>query len=220
MHTMQAHGACIRCKHMMHAHAELQEASLALFNRKMLKSVMCAGRMLVANLSEEDVDAVFRAMHRKTYGCGDVIASKGEIDEALCIIESGEVTVAKDADSGGGMPILTLKRGDCFGEQALVTAAATPAGRRAQGARRKSSIIVPAGATSVVTLKLTPQTFQRLRECASLDEWATQLVGDIGARAAKGVDAVGGQGGERHRVAELAGPDENAAPPPGRRRPG
>ena len=69
----------------------------------------------------------------------------------------------------------------------------------------------------MVTLKLTLQTFQRLRECASLDEWAKQLIGDIGARVVKGVDTVVVAKAERSLV-ELAGPHENAPPPPGRTR--
>ena len=44
---------------------ELQAASLALFNRKMLKSVTCAGRALAAGLGEEEVDILFAVMHRK-----------------------------------------------------------------------------------------------------------------------------------------------------------
>ena len=66
---------------------ELQAASLALFNRKMLKSVTCAGRALAAGLGEEEVDILFAVMHRKV-----IMLSTCHMPHAACHMHAHTTT--------------------------------------------------------------------------------------------------------------------------------
>lgn len=74
----------------------------------------------------------------------------------------------------------TLGRGDCFGEQALVSADIM------RKAKRKTSVTCH-GHTALVTLSLSADD---LRTVESLSRWSRQLIVDIGTNAVGGVDAV------------------------------
>ena len=158
---------------------ELQAASLALFNRKMLESVSCARRTLVEGLKKDDMDMLIGAMHRKTFEVNDVLAEEGEFDSHFFIIESGEAIVKKG--EGTKSEVLVLRRGDCFGEQALVP----PDKLRRQ--KRKTSIIAK-GPTSVMTLMLSADDFNRLR--GPMGNWVNQFATDIASNSMGGIDSV------------------------------
>ena len=76
--------------------------------------------------------------------------------------------------------VVTLGRGDCFGEQALVPA------DMMKKAKRKTSVTCHAH-TPLVALALSADD---LCTVESLDRWSRQLIADISANAVGGIDAV------------------------------
>jgi len=61
-------------------------------------------------------------MTKRLYRSGDTIIREGDIGEEFYLVSQGEVGVTT-ARSGGAVPsrIATLRRGDFFGERALIT---------------------------------------------------------------------------------------------------
>ncbi len=159
---------------------ELQAASLALFNRKMLESVTLAKRHLVDGMQKDDMDTLIGLMMRRSFEERAPLAEEGEFDAAFFIIESGEAVVKKG--EGAKSEILTLKRGDCFGEQALVPQESL------KRTKRKASVIAK-GPQNVVCLALTPEAFHNVQH-GSLLGWTRQLATDIATTAVGGVDSV------------------------------
>ena len=99
----------------------LQGSSTKAFNLKMLNQVNVGGRALVEGLGSEEVSALVNAMAERTFGAKEVVAAEGEVDEALFVVKSGEVVVRR----GSKEELVVLKRGECFGEQALLTCVPT-----------------------------------------------------------------------------------------------
>ena len=158
---------------------ELQSASLALFNRKMLESVTCSKRTLVSGLQKDEMDILIALMVRRTFEPREALAEEGEFDHSFFIVESGEAVVRKG--DGAKSELMTLKRGDCFGEQALVPSDVL------KRTKRKAAVIAK-GPQNVVCLSLAPSA---LHACVgSISGWTRQLAQDIAASAVGGVDSV------------------------------
>jgi hypothetical protein len=158
---------------------ELQAASLKLYYRKMVSSVLLGKRLLVHGLEVEDIDALVGATKEVSFAPGEVVAAEGELDERLLIIQSG-VALVRRADEP--QALATLRRGDCLGEQALVPAESM---RRV---RRKASVVVEDGqGLKALSLSLAALSSLPGRQVAV---WRTGLVEEIVASAVGGVDAV------------------------------
>lgn len=60
-------------------------------------------------------------MYQEFYATGSTIIRQGDPGDKFYIIRGGRVTVMKkDEKSGENRIVGVLKRGDCFGEQALI----------------------------------------------------------------------------------------------------
>jgi hypothetical protein len=186
---------------------ELQAASLRLFNRKMLETVTLAKRPLVDGMDKDDMDSLVGLMVRCSFKEGARIALEGEFDATFFIIESGEAVVHKGTHAvmDSRSEILTLKRGDCFGEQAL----APP--EKLKRTKRKASI-VSKGPQNVVCLALTPEIFHSVQH-GSFRSWSRQLAADIAATAVGGIDsAVSAKGGGASLSSESKGQNKPGRP--------
>uniref|UniRef100_A0A7S3DG88 cGMP-dependent protein kinase n=1 Tax=Palpitomonas bilix TaxID=652834 RepID=A0A7S3DG88_9EUKA len=73
---------------------------------------------LLSPLSEGQRLQLVPRMEPETFDEGDYIIQKGEAGDAFYILEEGEVVVL---DHPGEAPLAVLKKGDCFGERALLT---------------------------------------------------------------------------------------------------
>lgn len=69
------------------------------------------------SFSEAQIDEILAASQMLTFAPGDVIVREGETDNAFYILAKGEAKVEK-----AGTHILTLDRGDCFGEIGFLVA--------------------------------------------------------------------------------------------------
>ncbi len=94
-----------------------------------------------------DVLALFSERH---FEFGDVIVRQGDEADAYYVLVSGRARVVKETDGGGELALDTLRPGDEFGEQALVSGGARNATVRCS--------------TSVVVLRLGRNDFQDLLE--------------------------------------------------------
>lgn len=68
-----------------------------------------------------NINPEIMAKSLKAYGAGEVIFSEGEEGDKMFIILDGEVEILKSAHSGGtGKHLVTLGKGEFFGEMALI----------------------------------------------------------------------------------------------------
>jgi len=163
---------------------ELQAASHALFSRKMIESVRCAGRLFVQGLGKEQIDMLLDdAMLEQGVPDKAVVVSEGDVDQAFYIIKAGEAVAVRG--KGGRVHLATLGRGDCFGEAALSMLEGVALSRRV---KRKASIV--AHGSNLVLLALTPQA---LAQQPGIEGWWQQLANGALATSTgitHGVDSV------------------------------
>jgi small-conductance mechanosensitive channel/CRP-like cAMP-binding protein len=81
---------------------------------------LLAGISLFSTLTAEEKAALASKMQRKEYKPGEVIASKGTVLQALCIVSYG-VLVASAEEDGQKVEVTRLAPGDYFGEVGLLT---------------------------------------------------------------------------------------------------
>jgi small-conductance mechanosensitive channel/CRP-like cAMP-binding protein len=81
---------------------------------------LLAGISLFSTLTAEEKAALASQMQRKDYKPGEVIARKGTILKALCIVSYG-VLVGSEEEDGRKIEVARLAPGDYFGEVGLLT---------------------------------------------------------------------------------------------------
>ncbi len=69
------------------------------------------------DFDDEEIDELLSASSMLSFHAGDVIIQEGQIDNAFYIIVVGQVAVSK-----AGKPLMTLNKGDVFGEIAFISA--------------------------------------------------------------------------------------------------
>jgi CRP-like cAMP-binding protein len=81
---------------------------------------LLAGISLFSTLTADEKAALAAQMQRKDYKPGEVIARKGTILQALCIVSYG-VLVGSEEEDGRKIEVTRLAPGDYFGEVGLLT---------------------------------------------------------------------------------------------------
>lgn len=158
----------------------LQGSSTRVFNLKMLAQVKLGERLLVEGLTRDGLNQFLASMVERTYGEKEMVANEGELDDAMYVIKSGEALVKK---SGGKEEVCMLRRGECFGEQALLGAAST-----IKAGKRRASVAVQG--QELVVLSLTAEALAAIAE--PLREWMPELgtrLQELAAKNGVGVDA-------------------------------
>ena len=178
---------------------ELQQAAIPFVHRRLLSMTTCAKRSLALGLRKDEMEALLGVMEERAWEPKDVVAPEGEMDESMFLIKRGHAIVKR----GERGELATLKRGDCFGEQALV-----PAEVLKKGKRRGS--VIASGTDNLVTLSLSADSLQALRDLdpmagfpslaeksltddsldgMGLNGWADRLLNDITESAIVGIDS-------------------------------
>ena len=72
------------------------------------------------SMGEKDLEILSKIIHNRSYIAGEYIFYQGDPGIGLYIIRSGEVTIQRNDESGNILSLATFKKGDFFGELALV----------------------------------------------------------------------------------------------------
>ncbi len=77
---------------------------------------------LLENLSDEEVEELSRHLTSEEYVPGETIFYEGDPGDNLYIIQSGEVEISKMSDKEGEeyIPLITLEKGNIFGEMSFI----------------------------------------------------------------------------------------------------
>jgi CRP-like cAMP-binding protein len=86
----------------------------------------------LARLPKEVAAELVQVCQTKRYEHGEILLMQGVVGERLYIVAEGNVEVAKRGDKDETV-LVTLSRGDCFGEMSILTGEATSAEVRARG---------------------------------------------------------------------------------------
>ncbi len=83
--------------------------------REFLRSLtLCNG------LKERELGYLLQSFHSRVYNEGEVLFLEGDIGRALFVVETGRVELSKINPDGKPQRIAELKKGDFFGEMALL----------------------------------------------------------------------------------------------------
>jgi CRP-like cAMP-binding protein len=72
------------------------------------------------SLGKRDLYSLKNIIHNRSYIAGEYIFYQGDPGIGLYIIRDGEVTIVRNDEKGNLLSLATLKKGDFFGELALV----------------------------------------------------------------------------------------------------
>lgn len=70
---------------------------------------------LFADLDPPEIQLLADSMRKRTFRMGDVVTAEGAAADGFFVVESGDAEVLVHGEPRG-----TIKRGDCFGETALL----------------------------------------------------------------------------------------------------
>lgn len=155
----------------------LQEASSVLEQRIVLSSAHCGSRCLATGLKLAQIDALLAVMIERTFSQDETVVRQWDTDESLFIVKSGEAAV-QSTITAGAETLCLLKRGDVFGESALLAKAKTRLSKR-------KTCVVARGNTPLVLLVLTQDAFSGL---ALLKMWQQDVMEYVAGNSISGVD--------------------------------
>ena len=110
-----------------------------------------------------NIQAMFMRIQEYPAKAGDVIIKQGDEGDFYYVIESGECKVTRTSKTGSELTLATLKMGDAFGEEALLS-----------DAKRNANIVM---ATDGMLMRLSKEDFNELLKEPMLT-WVTREEGD------------------------------------------
>ena len=72
------------------------------------------------SLSEKDLEMLSNIIHNRSYIAGEYIFYQGDPGIGLYIIRNGEIIIQRNDEGGNILSLATFKKGDFFGELALI----------------------------------------------------------------------------------------------------
>jgi CRP-like cAMP-binding protein len=94
-------------------------------------------------LKKRELDMVYRVIHDRNYVAGEYIFMQGDPGIGLYVIRDGEITIQRKTESGYIIHLAEFKKGDFFGELALVDGEKRSASAIAKTEARISVIFKP-----------------------------------------------------------------------------
>jgi len=123
---------------------------------------------LFKKLSAEERVVIAKACEEQHFAENTVVIAQGDIGSEFFVISGGQATVTKKLEDGSEQNVVTLRRGDWFGENALLC-----------DEPRVASVTA---VSALTTLKLTRQQFRELGLHQKLQFAKRQAVGGGGVR--------------------------------------
>ena len=81
---------------------------------------MLSGLEIFSDLENQALIQLGRLFNERVFDQAETIFAEGSIGNTMMVIASGEVRVSQSADSKSEEALVVLKRGDIFGEMALI----------------------------------------------------------------------------------------------------
>ena len=75
---------------------------------------------LFSELNRKDISLLINIIHNRSYLPGEYIFYQGDPGIGLYILMEGEVTISRESDEGDKITLAVIKKGDFFGELALI----------------------------------------------------------------------------------------------------
>ena len=110
-----------------------------------------------------NIQAMFMRIQEISAKAGDVIIKQGDDGDYYYVVKSGECKVTRTSKTGSELTLATLKGGDAFGEEALIS-----------DAKRNANIVM---ATDGMLIRLSKEDFNELLKEPMLT-WVTREKGD------------------------------------------
>jgi CRP-like cAMP-binding protein len=110
-----------------------------------------------------NIQAMFMRIQEISAKAGDVIIKQGDDGDYYYVVKSGECKVTRTSKTGSELTLATLKGGDAFGEEALIS-----------DAKRNANIVM---ATDGMLMRLSKEDFNELLKEPMLT-WVTREKGD------------------------------------------
>lgn len=110
-----------------------------------------------------NIQAMFMRIQEVAVRAGDVIIKQGDDGDYYYVVKSGECKVTRTSKTGSELTLATLKHGDAFGEEALLS-----------DAKRNANIVM---ATDGMLMRLSKEDFNELLKEPMLT-WVTREEGD------------------------------------------
>jgi CRP-like cAMP-binding protein len=110
-----------------------------------------------------NIQAMFMRIQEVAAKAGDVIIKQGDVGDYYYIVRSGQCKVTRTSKTGSELTLATLKDGDAFGEEALLS-----------DAKRNANIVM---ATDGMLMRLSKEDFNELLKEPMLT-WVTREEGD------------------------------------------
>ena len=159
---------------------DLQVVVVPFVHRRLFSMVKCAHRFLADGLRVDDMDKLMEQMEEQIYHPKEIVVAESDYDDTLHIIKHGTALISRSGHRGEWAELATLKRGDCFGEQAL---------QLGKKSKRRGTVTV-VGSEPLVTLTLTHDLLMYIKfQGEGLSKWVDQLLTDVTETAVAGVDA-------------------------------
>jgi CRP/FNR family transcriptional regulator, cyclic AMP receptor protein len=128
------------------------------------RNVALVEHRLLRGLAESDRRALLARLGRRSYRKGDTLFHEGDPGDSLHLIEKGRLAIRASTRAGDEAILAVLGRGDCFGEQALLSPTAT----------RTASVVA---LEPVETRVLLRTDFEQLRrEQPSVDRFLVEVL--------------------------------------------
>lgn len=103
---------------------------------------------------------------KETFNMGEHIFMEGDQDLHFYIVESGQIKIYTNNESGGQVPIITISEGESFGEFALLD----------KQPRSASAVAL----TDCVLIKVSQQGYEQL--LSELPVWASSMLKSFAGR--------------------------------------
>jgi CRP-like cAMP-binding protein len=71
-------------------------------------------------LTQKDITALLSLIHERSYVAGEYIFYQGDPGLGLYLIREGEVIINRESDNGDKITLAVIRKGDFFGELALI----------------------------------------------------------------------------------------------------
>lgn len=152
-------------------------------HHKLVAAETLAGVPLFAELGQDALVALSRAMHLQHYRPGQYLTHEGQPAEALFVVQDGRVRLARTATDGREQVLAIVGGGDVFNMEPLLDGGASPATARAMSP--VTCLLLPDTALIPLIRQFPDLALVLMRQMAEQLREQTALIEDLGFRSVR-----------------------------------